>query len=375
MNRTTEALHCRADEREARPAVTPLYLTSGFEAGSPYFYTRKDNPNVSELEQAMAALEGARHALAVSTGMAAISIVLDLLEPGDTLCVGRDVYGCSFKLFQRVSAKRRLTLHAVDLTADEPAIAAGTRLVLFETPTNPFLKTVDIRRVADAARRARPDALVAVDNTWASPMHQQPLDHGADISLHSATKFLSGHGDVMGGLLLTNRPELHEELSQLRFYGGAVLDPHSAWMLRRSLHTLPMRMREHQAASERIREFLSKRPEVARVYWPRVDGRQLRGYGGIVCFELQPLLAEHYRVFADTLGLFDTGTAMACATSKVAQPYTGSHASMTDGEKQAMGLDHGLVRLCIGFEDPADLEADLATAFEAVAARASVPRP
>jgi cystathionine gamma-lyase / homocysteine desulfhydrase len=373
LDRITEALHCRADDSDARPAVTPLYLTSGFEAGSPYFYTRKDNPNIAELEQAVAALENARFAVAVSTGMAALSIVLDLLEPGDTFCVGRDMYGCSFKLFERVAARRRLTLHAVDLTADEPEIPAGTRLVVFETPTNPFLKTVDIRRVAEAARRARPDALVAVDNTWASPMHQHPLEHGADISLHSATKFLSGHGDVMGGLLLTDREGLRDELRQLRFYGGAILDPHSAWLLRRSLQTLPIRMREHQAASERILAFLPLRPEVARVYWPRVDGRQLRGYGGILCFELQPELTAHYGVFTQALRFFDTGTAMACVTSKVAQPYTGSHASMTDEEKRAMGLDRALVRLCIGLESPADLEADLASAFEAVAAAARTP--
>ena len=368
MDRTTEALHTRADDRDARPAVTPVYLTSGFEAGSPYFYSRKDNPNVSELEQATAALEGARFGLAVSTGMAALSVVLDRLEPGDTFCVGRDMYGCSFKLFQRVSARRRLTLHAVDLTADEPAIPEGTRLVLFETPTNPFLKTVDIRRVSETARRVRPDAVVVVDNTWASPIHQQPLDHGADISLHSATKFLSGHGDVMGGILLTNREDLHEELSQLRFYGGAVLDPHSAWLIRRSLQTLPIRMREHRAVTERIRTFLSQQGEVARVYWPHVDGHQLQAYGGILCFELQPELAEHYGRFTSALRLFDTGTAMACVTSKVAQPYAGSHASMTDDEKRAMGLGPSVVRLCLGLEDPADLEADLAQAFAVVAA-------
>jgi cystathionine gamma-lyase/cystathionine gamma-lyase/homocysteine desulfhydrase len=373
MDPTTKALRARADTRDARPAVTPLFLTSGFEAGSPYFYTRKSNPNVVELEQAVAALEGARFGLAVATGMAAISMVLELLEPGDAFAVGRDVYGCSFKLFQRVSRRRGLTLHALDLTREDLAIPGDTRLVLFETPTNPFLKTVDIARVAGAAHRANPEALVVVDNTWASPIFQHPLEHGADISLHSATKFLSGHGDVMGGVLLTNRAEIHEELADLRFYGGAILDAHSAWLLRRSLQTLPLRMREHQATTERIRRFLSARPEVARVHWPTVDGGQLRGYGGILCFELRAELADRYSSLAAALRLFDTGTAMACTTSKVAQPYTGSHASMTDDEKQAMGLDRALVRLCVGFEDPADLEVDLASAFAAVAAETPAP--
>jgi cystathionine gamma-lyase/cystathionine gamma-lyase/homocysteine desulfhydrase len=204
---------------------------------------------------------------------------------------------------------------------------------------------------------------------------QHPLEHGADISLHSATKFLSGHGDVMGGMLLTDRAELYEELADLRFYGGAILDPHSAWLLRRSLQTLPLRMREHQAASERIRGFLSSRPEVARVCWPSVDGRQLRGYGGILCFELCEELADQYPAFAAALRLFDTGTAMASATSKVAQPYTGSHASMTDEEKEAMGLGRSLVRLCVGLESVGDLEADLAAAFAAVNGARLAPAP
>jgi cystathionine gamma-lyase / homocysteine desulfhydrase len=239
-------------------------------------------------------------------------------------------------------------------------------MVFFETPTNPFLKTVDIQRVSAAARRASPRALVVVDNTWATPLFQHPLEHGADISLHSATKFLAGHADVMGGLVLTNRGDLDDELRQARFYSGAIVDPHSAWLLRRSIQTLPIRMREHERVTGRLQTFLAHRPEVARVCAPRIDGRQLRGYGGIVCFELLGDLADRYAAFAAELRLFDTGTAMACVTSKVAQPYSGSHASMNADEKASMGLGPGLVRLCLGFEDPADLEADLAAAFAAL---------
>lgn len=367
MNDITKALRHRVGE-DARPSVTPMYLTSGFEAGSPYFYTRKSNPNVVELEQAVATLEHAAHGLAVTTGMTAISLALDLLEPGDTLCVGRDIYGCSYKLFERVSHRRRLTLHVVDLTAEDPVIPAATRMVFLETPTNPFLKTIDIRRVSQAARRANPKALIVVDNTWATPLFQHPLEHGADLSLHSATKFLAGHADVMGGVVLTDRADLDDELRQARFFTGAILDPHSAWLLRRSLQTLPLRMREHERVTAYMQEFLAARPEVAQVFAPRVDGRQLTGYGGILCFELQSDLAAHYPAFAAELRLFDTGTAMACATSKVAQPYTGSHASMNAEEKAAMGLGPGVVRLCLGFEDPVDLEADLTAAFDALAA-------
>jgi cystathionine gamma-lyase/homocysteine desulfhydrase len=208
---------------------------------------------------------------------------------------------------------------------------------------------------------------VVVDNTWATPMFQRPLEHGADISLHSATKFLAGHADVMGGIVLTNRAELDDELRQARFFTGAILDPHSAWLLRRSIQTLPLRMREHERVTTRLHAFLAERPEVARVFAPRVDGQQLTGYGGILCFELQADLAGKYPAFIAHLRLFDSGTAMACVTSKVAQPYSGSHASMNAVEKAAMGLGPGVVRLCLGFEDPADLEADLMAAFAAVA--------
>jgi cystathionine gamma-lyase/cystathionine gamma-lyase/homocysteine desulfhydrase len=361
MNDITTALRHRVSG-DARPSVTPLYLTSGFEAGSPYFYTRQSNPNIVEFEEAVAILEGARHGLAVTTGMTAIALALDLLSPGDTLCVGRDIYGCSYKLFQRVSRKRRLTLQVVDLAGGDLDFPAGTRMVFFETPTNPLLKTIDIRRVADAARRASDAALVVVDNTWATPIFQHPLEHGADISLHSATKFLAGHADVMGGVMLTNSDALDDELRQSRFYNGAILDPHSAWLLRRSIQTLPLRMREHEQVTSRLQAFLAGRAEVARVFAPPIDGHQLRGYGGIVCFELRAELADAYPAFAAHLRLFDTGTSMACVTSKVAQPYSGSHASLSHEEKAAMGIGRGVVRLCFGFEDPADLEADLAAA-------------
>jgi cystathionine beta-lyase/cystathionine gamma-synthase len=367
MKDITKALRCRVKD-DARPSVTPMYLTSGFEAGSPYFYTRNSNPNIAELEAVVSTLEGAAHGLAVTTGMTAIALALDLLAPGETLCVGRDIYGCSYRLFDRISRKRRLRLHVVDLTVDDVVIPDGTRMVFFETPTNPFLKTVDIEQVSAAARRSSPQALVVVDNTWATPLFQRPLEHGADISLHSATKYLAGHADVMGGLLLTNRGDLDDELRQARFYSGAILDPHSAWLLRRSVQTLPLRMREHERVTARLQAFLAHRPEVARVYAPRVDGRQLTGYGGIVCFELRADLGDRYAAFAGRLRLFDTGTAMACVTSKVAQPYSGSHASMNVEEKAAMGLGPGLVRLCLGFEDPGDLEADLAGAFAALTA-------
>ncbi len=368
MRPTTRALHSSIDDRDAAPSVLPLYQNSAFQAHSPYFYTRKNNPNVASFEQVVATLEGARHAVAVSTGMAAISSVLTLLAPGDTVVLNQLVYGCSFKLFQRVAKRLGLDLRIVSLSSKQQIekLPPKTRMVFFETPTNPFLRTVDVGAVARQAKATNPEALVVVDNTWATPLYQHPLELGADISLHSATKYLSGHSDVMGGIVLTDRADLEEELRASRFYYGAVMDPHSAWLLCRSMQTFGIRMEAHHQTTLRMVEFLRKRPEVRHVYYPEVDGHQLKRYGTLVFFDLREDLVEHYPTFAKSLELFSTGTGMAAVTSMVAQPYSGSHASMTPEEKAEMGLGPGLVRLSFGLEDPEDLKADLARAFEVV---------
>ena len=365
MKPITKALHCRIDDRDAFSTATPLYQCSAFQANSPYFYTRKNNPNIAEFETVIATLEEARYAVAVTTGMAAVSLALNFLSPGDTLVINKDIYGCSYKLFQRVANHLHLNLKILDLSL-EPNIAAipdNTRMVLFETPTNPFLKTVEISAISERVKANNPDSLIVVDNTWATPLFQHPLELGADISLHSATKYFSGHSDVMGGILLTNRDELHEELRNSRFYNGAILDPHSAWLLRRSMQTFPIRMKEHHHITVQLRNFLETCPQVTRTYYPKIDKRQLKGYGTLIFFELREDLVDRYPIFAETLKLFDTGTGMACVTSMVAQPYTGSHASMTPEEKEEMGLGKGLVRLSFGLEDPEDLQEDLTHAF------------
>ncbi len=377
MKVATQILHTRIDNDGTLPAVTPIYCSSAFSADSPYFYTRKNNPNVAELEQVLATYENARHALAVTCGMSAIYMTLDLLRPGQTLVVNRYIYGCSYKLFQRMAERRGFTLVVLDLSEPEnlALIPPTTALVLFETPTNPFLKTIDIRRVAEHVKAANPQALIVVDNTWATPLYQHPLEHGADLSLHSGTKYFSGHSDVMNGVLLSDRDELAEELRQTRFYGGMLLAPESAWLVRRSMQTFEIRMRAHRATTEAMLDLLKTLPQVARVYYPRIDGRQLTGYGGILFFSLRRDLTPYYQRFARSLRWFGTGTGMACVTSMVAQPYTGSHASMSPAEKAEMGLGEDLVRLCFGLEDPADLEADLRAAFAAIEAEAGAETP
>lgn len=365
MKAITQALHARVNDIGAHPSVTPIYQCSAFEADSPFFYSRKNNPNVAELEDVVRILEGAAFALAVTCGMTAIYATMEFLRPGDTIVINKHIYGCTFKLIQRVCARLGCHLVVLDL-ADESEIArmpAHTRMVFFETPTNPFLYTISIRQVSDSVKSHNCDALVVVDNTWASPLFQHPLDHGADISLHSGTKYLGGHSDVMSGVLLTNRKDIYDELSHIRFYGGMVLSPENAWLVRRSIQTLQARMLHQKDVTQEMRDFLTTLPQVARVYYPDIDGHQLTSYGGILFFELREDIVDRYQELAAALQLFGTGTGMACVTSMVAQPYTGSHASMTAEEKQMMGLGKNLVRLCFGLEDIDDLKADVATAF------------
>lgn len=368
MDPITRALHTRIDNRVAAPAVTPIYQNSAFTSDSPYFYTRKDNPNIAELEAVLCALENAGHGVAVSCGMAAAYMTLELLRAGDTLVINQDLYGCSFRLFHRIAERRGFQVKVLDLSlaAEVSRIPADTKMVFFETPTNPFLKTIKISDISEHVKAMRPDCVVVVDNTWATPLFQHPLEHGADVSIHSGTKYFSGHSDVMGGVLLTNSSELAEEFRQTRFYGGTILDPFAAWLLRRSLQTLEIRLSRHQQVTLEMRDFLATLPQVVKVYYPDVDGSQLMGYGGILFLELREDLAPRYRSLAESLTLFDTGTGMACVSSMVAQPYTGSHASMTAEEKQGIGLRENLIRLCFGLEHPDDLKRDILAAFGSI---------
>lgn len=361
----TKALHLRTSLEGASPSVTPLFQNSAFDAASPYFYARKSSPNLQEVENCVAVLENAAAAVAFPSGMAALAAVLSMLMPGDQLVVSHLMYGCSYRLFERVKQHQGVVLHVVDLT--DPSNLrrfSSLRMVVFETPTNPFLRTLPIRSISEQATSINKDALVVVDNTWASPLFQHPLEHGAHISVHSATKYLSGHSDVMGGFVLSERADVLAAMQDARFYGGAVMDPHSAWLLRRSLSTFPLRMKEHAKVTRELKHTIESHRNVKHVFLPEIDGEQLTDYGGILFFELADPVAHCYTDFRDRLRCFRTGTGMACVTSMVAQPFSGSHASMTADEKSTIGLTPGLVRLCFGMEDVDDLRADLQAALD-----------
>jgi cystathionine gamma-lyase/homocysteine desulfhydrase len=364
MKNTTKSIHARVDTSKAFPAATPIFQNSAFESQSEFFYSRKNNPNVDELETAVKLLEGTKYGLATTTGMSAINLVLSLLKPGQKLLVNKHVYGCSFKMFQWHCQQYQIELLIADLCDDVYGNIPDVDMVFFETPTNPFLFTIDIEDVSTNFKAKNKDCIIVVDNTWATPLYQSPCSLGADISLHSATKYISGHSDVMGGILLMDNNKIETELRERRFYVGANLDPHSAWLLRRSLQTLEIRLEKQGKSTSEIATFLETRPEVERVYYPKVDGLQLKKYATLVFFDLKDALVENYPKFYSALKLFSTGTGMACVTSMVAQPYTGSHASMDVDEKKDMGLSPKTIRLSFGLEDSEDLITDLINGFE-----------
>ncbi len=366
LHTVTRALRHRIPQDGVQAAVTPLYQNSAFSAESPFFYTRKANPNCVEWEQCIALLESAAFGISTTTGMSAITLALSLVPVGGTLVVHRHLYGCSLKFFHRLAERGLFQLEVLDLTRSDVPWPGRVDMVLFETPTNPFLYTVNISDLSQSLKSKHPQALVVVDNTWATPLFQKPLLLGADLSLHSATKFLSGHSDVMGGILLTQSPELDDRLRQERFFSGCILDPHSAWLLRRSLQTLPLRMAEHQKVTKDFSDFLRQQPQVGEVFLPLVDGKQLTGYGGILFFSLAPAYSSQYLKFRNDLELFGTGTGMACVTSMVAQPYSGSHASLSEDEKKEMDLNEDLIRLCFGLEELEDLKRDVLRALSSL---------
>ncbi len=365
MDKFTNSLHHRVDTRGLSNVVTPIYQNSAFPADSPYFYSRKDNPNVRELEECLAIIEDARFCIGYSTGMAAINSVISLLRCGSKIVLNRDIYGCSMKLFMREAKRLDMSVVVLDLSmpSEFSKLPKETDLVFFETPTNPFLKTIDIQKISQSVKKQNPEALIVVDNTWASPLFQQPISSGADISLHSGTKYISGHSDVMGGFAVCNNETLHQELRNIRFFGGSVLDPNSAWLMRRSIQTLDIRMQAHAATILETADFLKTLTLVKKVYLPHIDGHQLNNYGGILFFELAKEVQDRYEDLRENLELFGSGTGMAAVTSMIAQPYSGSHASLSESEKAQMGIGKNLVRLCFGLERAEDLIADLRNGF------------
>lgn len=375
---TTRAIHVAQEPEPVTGAViTPIYQTStyaqddiGITRG--YEYSRTHNPTRTVVQEVVASLEGAAHGLAFASGMAAESTIMHLLKAGDHVIAGDDLYGGTYRLFSRVLAKYGLEFTYVDATDPEQvarAMRPETRVVWIESPTNPLLKIVDIAAVAAVAHEHH--AWLMVDNTFASPYFQQPLALGADLVVHSATKYLGGHSDLVMGMIVTSNKELHEELTFHQNAAGGTPGPFDAWLLLRGLKTLGLRMERHASNALAVAQFLEGRPQVRRVLYPGLPShpqhalaaRQMTGFGGIVTVDLLGGEAAS-RTFLGRSKLFLTAESLGGVESLADHPAIMTHASVPSHLREAAGITGGLVRLSVGIEDKNDLLADLERAIE-----------
>jgi cystathionine gamma-lyase len=380
----TLAIHAGQPNEERTGAVTfPIFQTSTFGQLKPgvtrgFSYGRTDNPTRRALEECVAALEGGGSGIAFASGLAAASASLQLLRSGDHVIAGKDLYGGVYRLFTKVYHKFGLDFTFADLTDVgelERAFRPGTRLVWLETPSNPLLWITDIAAAAALAKKR--GALVLVDNTFATPYLQQPLRLGADIVLHSTTKYLNGHSDVIGGILVARDAELAAELRFIQNAVGAVPGPQDCFLILRGIKTLGVRMERHCANAVQVAQFLAGHPKVKRVYYPGLVGhpghevarRQQRQFGAMVSIELQANLSETKR-FAMLTRLFTLAESLGSVKSLLCHPPTMTHASVEPEVRKQNGIPDGLIRLSIGIEDVEDLIADLGQALDRIASSA-----
>jgi len=374
---STRAIHAgQAPDATTGAIMTPVYQTStyvqdGLGRHKGFEYARTRNPTRDALERNLAALEGGRHGFAWASGLAATDAVLKLLSAGDHVICGENVYGGTHRLMVQVFQRLGLTftfVDARDANLIEAAVTPATRMVYVETPTNPMMRLTDLAAVGDLARRS--ELLFVVDNTFATPYLQQPLAFGADIILHSTTKYLNGHSDMVGGALVTSRDDLAERLAFLQNAAGAVPGPMDCWLALRGTKTLAVRMRQHEMSARRIAPWLVEHPQVRKVYYPGLPShpqhdlacRQMRGFGGMISFELGSL--ERARRVVAAVRLFSLAESLGGVESLIGHPASMTHASVPPAMREAMGLTDGLLRLSVGIEETEDLLADLDQALD-----------
>ncbi len=374
----TRAIHAGQEpDRETGAIMTPIYASSTYAQDAPgdhrgFEYSRTGNPTRSALEANLASLESGDYGRAFASGMAAINTVLNLLESGDHVVVGEDVYGGTYRLFTQVYEDYDLDFEFVD-TTDVDTVAAAvtpeTELVWLETPTNPLMRVVDIEAISDIGHRH--DALVAVDNTFATPYLQRPLELGADIVAHSLTKYLGGHSDVVGGALVTDDEELDEQLAFYQNSVGATPDPFACFLVLRGTKTLPVRMERHSENARELAAWLDDHPAVDQVYYPGLESHpehdiaaeQMDDFGGMLSFELDGTL-EQARVLVSETEVFTLAESLGGVESLIEQPATMTHASVPKAEREAIGVLDGLIRVSVGLESLKDLRSDLAAAID-----------
>jgi cystathionine gamma-lyase len=388
MKFSTKAIHVGQEADPTTGAtIVPVYQTSTYTQDAVgehkgFDYSRTINPTRLALERQLASLEGAAYASAFASGMAATAAVLNLLSAGDHVVVTDDLYGGTYRLFSRVLTRYGLTFSYVDmcdLDAVRAAVTPKTKMFWIETPTNPMLKLIDIRAVADLAHRSAAGCAVVVDNTFATPYFQQPLSLGADIVVHSTTKYIGGHSDVVGGVAVTSSKDLFETIKFHQNAAGGVPGPHDAWLTMRGAKTLAVRMREHERNAHAVAEFLESRDEVERVYYPGLRShpqhdlarRQMSGFGGMLSFTLRG--PEQRAIdFANRMKYFSLAESLGGVESLICHPARMTHGSIPKEEREKRGVTDGLLRLSVGIEDIDDLLDDLRQALASLPALESV---
>jgi len=376
----TTCVHAGYEPDDVTGAVNvPIYATSTyayrkFGEHCGWEYSRTGNPTRNALERAMAELEGGADAIAFASGLAAIDAVTDLLETGDHVVAADNLYGGTYRLFTTTTRRHGIEVTFVD-SADPAAFAAActdrTRMIFVETPSNPLMHVVDLAAVGATARDH--GALMVVDNTFLTPVLQRPFDFGADLVVHSTTKYLNGHSDGVGGVVIAREAELGQRLHTVQNNVGAILGPFDAYLVLRGLKTLAVRMGVHEANARNLASFLLSRREISRVLYPGLANppqhalarQQQSGFGGMIAFDLGSV--EKAAVFCDTVKLFTLAESLGGVESLVCHPATMTHASVPPDERQRLGIGDGMVRLSVGIEDAADLEADIAQALNAAA--------
>ncbi|HJQ67382.1 MAG TPA: cystathionine gamma-synthase [Blastocatellia bacterium] len=375
----TKAIHAGQEPDPATGAVSvPIYQTStyaqdGLGRHKGFEYARTQNPTRAALEENLAALENGRHGFAFASGMAATNAVVTLLNAGDHVIVSDNTYGGTFRLFDKVWKRFGLDFSYVDARepqAVEDAARAETRMVFIETPTNPVMSLVDIEAVSEITRRR--GIRMVVDNTFMSPYFQRPLDLGADIVVHSTTKYLNGHSDSVGGAVILNVEEDARAIGFIQNAAGAILSPMDSWLVMRGTKTLAVRMRQHDENGRAVAQFLSEHPRVKHVYYPGLKShpqhelarRQMTGFGGMISFETGSL--ENARRVLEGVRLCTLGESLGGVETLISHPATMTHASVPEPERNRLGITDGLVRVSVGIEDAEDIMADLDQALSRI---------
>lgn len=375
----TKVVHAGVEPDPTTGAImTPIFQTSTYVQESPaqhkgYAYARGANPTRNALQKSLAALENARHAICFSSGMGATDAVIKLLNPGDEVITSNDLYGGSYRMFRRIFEKYGIKFHFTDLTSInniDSLLNDKTRLLWLETPTNPLMNIVDIQGAVSKVKGR--NVIVAVDNTFASPYLQNPLDLGADLVMHSVTKYLGGHSDVIMGALMTNSDKLYQELHFIMNSCGAVPGPQDCFLVLRGVKTLHLRMERHCQNGKIVAEYLRAHPKVGKVYWPGfsdhpnhlIAKQQMRDFGGMLSFTMKDDSEESATKLMKSVRLFSLAESLGGVESLINHPASMTHASIPKEERLKNGLVDSLIRLSIGIEDAEDIVADLDQALK-----------